>query len=149
MMSKMKMQFAGLLAASALALSAGQASAVPYTSVHVAAVSPAFASYDGAKVENVQGRRGGWRGGGGSRGGRGIGLGLGAGILGGALLGNALSAPNYHDRSYSYYPTTRYYAGPGYPAYSNSAAYCAQRFRSYDRASGTYLGYDGNRHACP
>lgn len=28
-------------------------------------------------------------------------------------------------------------------------AYCSQRFKSYDPASGTYLGYDGNRHACP
>jgi hypothetical protein len=29
----------------------------------------------------------------------------------------------------------------------NSSA-CAQRYRSYDPASGTYLGYDGNRHPC-
>ena len=28
-------------------------------------------------------------------------------------------------------------------------AYCAQRFRSYDPESGTYLGYDGQRHPCP
>jgi hypothetical protein len=28
-------------------------------------------------------------------------------------------------------------------------AYCSQRFRSYDPASGTYLGYDGQRHPCP
>jgi hypothetical protein len=28
-------------------------------------------------------------------------------------------------------------------------AYCSQRFRSYDPASGTYLGYDGLRHPCP
>jgi len=28
-------------------------------------------------------------------------------------------------------------------------AYCARRFRSYDPASGTYLGYDGLRHPCP
>lgn len=28
-------------------------------------------------------------------------------------------------------------------------AYCSQRFKSYDPASGTYLGYDGNRHPCP
>jgi hypothetical protein len=28
-------------------------------------------------------------------------------------------------------------------------AYCAQRYRSYDPASGTYLGYDGLRHPCP
>ena len=34
-------------------------------------------------------------------------------------------------------------------ANSNSVAYCEQRFRSYDPASGTYLGYDGVRHPCP
>lgn len=32
---------------------------------------------------------------------------------------------------------------------NDAAAYCAQRYRSYDPASGTYLGYDGNRHPCP
>ena len=26
---------------------------------------------------------------------------------------------------------------------------CESRFRSYDRRSGTYLGNDGSRHACP
>jgi hypothetical protein len=26
---------------------------------------------------------------------------------------------------------------------------CARRFRSYDRSSGTYLGYDGQRYRCP
>jgi hypothetical protein len=25
---------------------------------------------------------------------------------------------------------------------------CAQRYRSYDAASGTFLGYDGHRHPC-
>jgi hypothetical protein len=29
------------------------------------------------------------------------------------------------------------------------ASYCAQRYRSYDPASGTYLGFDGLRHPCP
>ena len=28
-------------------------------------------------------------------------------------------------------------------------SYCVQRYRSYDPASGTYLGYDGLRHPCP
>ena len=28
------------------------------------------------------------------------------------------------------------------------AASCAQRYRSYDPASGTFLGYDGVRHMC-
>jgi hypothetical protein len=34
-------------------------------------------------------------------------------------------------------------------ANNNAVAYCSQRFRSYDPASGTYLGYDGYRHPCP
>jgi hypothetical protein len=48
--------------------------------------------------------------------------------------------------------------GPGYgrgPAYRQGAVaaggdvgYCQQRYRSYDPASGTYLGYDGLRHPC-
>jgi BA14K-like protein len=35
------------------------------------------------------------------------------------------------------------------PVYGGNAAYCAQRYKSYDPASGTYLGYDGMRHPCP
>jgi BA14K-like protein len=27
--------------------------------------------------------------------------------------------------------------------------YCAQRYRSFDPATGTYLGFDGQRHPCP
>jgi hypothetical protein len=48
--------------------------------------------------------------------------------------------------------------GPGYGpgrgyrqgtvAAGSDPAYCQQRYRSYDRASGTYLGYDGLRHPC-
>ena len=39
---------------------------------------------------------------------------------------------------------------PVYAAPNQSAvAYCARRFKSYDPASGTYLGYDGLRHSCP
>ena len=30
-----------------------------------------------------------------------------------------------------------------------ATAYCADRFRSYDPSTGSYLGYDGNEHACP
>jgi hypothetical protein len=45
-------------------------------------------------------------------------------------------------------------AGAAAGAYASGAdqrndAYCSQRFRSYDPASGTYLGYDGQRHPCP
>ncbi|OSI24846.1 MULTISPECIES: BA14K family protein [Bradyrhizobium] len=34
-------------------------------------------------------------------------------------------------------------------ARADVSAYCAQRHKSYDPASGTYLGYDGARHPCP
>src|ERR1700759_5558089 len=30
-----------------------------------------------------------------------------------------------------------------------TVASCPRRFRSYDASSGTYLGRDGRRHACP
>jgi hypothetical protein len=34
-------------------------------------------------------------------------------------------------------------------AQASANAYCEQKYRSYDPASGTYLGYDGQRHPCP
>ena len=39
------------------------------------------------------------------------------------------------------------YGAPGYGA--SPEDYCAQRYRSYDPASGTFLGYDGLRYPCP
>ena len=36
-----------------------------------------------------------------------------------------------------------------WPSPGDEIAYCMQLFRSYDPASGTYLGYDGYRHPCP
>ena len=42
-------------------------------------------------------------------------------------------------------------SSPGYVVSSGGVAdpaYCAQRYRSYDPASGTYLGFDGLRHPC-
>jgi hypothetical protein len=63
---------------------------------------------------------------------------LAAGALGlatGAIVGGALAQQQ---------------RAPVYVAPNQSAvAYCSQRFRSYDPASGTYLGYDGLRHPCP
>jgi hypothetical protein len=60
--------------------------------------------------------------------------------------------------AYAYAPGPSYSAAPG-PSYSAAPgpstsvggddSYCRQRFRSYDPASGTYLGYDGLRHPCP
>src|SRR5215468_5617802 len=72
-----------------------------------------------------------------------------------------LWAPGYYGYYDGYYPGYAYSYEPGYvysPGYAYSQgyatggrddAYCAQRYRSYDPASGTFLGYDGIRHPCP
>jgi hypothetical protein len=60
-----------------------------------------------------------------------IGVGVAAGVLGlaaGAALANSANASSRN---------------------SDGVQYCINRFRSYDVRSGTYLGYDGRRHACP
>jgi hypothetical protein len=51
------------------------------------------------------------------------------GLAAGALIGSAAIASSH--------------------AQASADAYCEQKYRSYDPASGTYLGYDGQRHACP
>ena len=54
--------------------------------------------------------------------------------------------PYYSDTfAYDTEPTVGVTVTPG----ADDPAYCVQRFRSYDPASGTYLGYDGMRHPCP
>lgn len=44
-----------------------------------------------------------------------------------------------------------YDAAPGMAAPGDQGALsaCAARYRSYDPATGTFLGYDGQRHPCP
>lgn len=71
------------------------------------------------------------------------GWGVGAGFAAGALLGGALASRPYYGPGY--YGGYAAAPGPG----PDAVAYCSQRFKSYDPASGTYLGYDGRRHACP
>ena len=62
---------------------------------------------------------------------------VGAAVVGGAIAAAAASsAPYYGD------------AGPA-PAGGDAVAYCQSRFKSYNPATGTYLGYDGLRHPCP
>ena len=105
------------------------------------------------KAEQIQYNR--WRGGGHRggyyRGGRGVGVGAGiAGLAAGALIGGAIANSNRY-----YYDNPGYYGEPGYVygteggVAGGDEAYCIQRFKSYDPASGTYLGYDGLRHPCP
>ena len=135
--------FVAAAVAAGLALPMTTASALPAAGAKAIA---GVAVDSAARFEQVQWRRGGgWHRGG--RGwGRGAGWGVGAGILGGAILGSALAAPYYYNRPYYYYPRTTYY---GTYDGSDAVAYCSSRFRSYDPASGTYLGYDGLRHPCP
>jgi|SRR5271170_1953301 hypothetical protein len=96
-------------------------------------------------------------GGGGYRGGYGVG----AGVVAGAVIGGAIASQGYYGPGYyapGYY-APGYYDDSGYddggvavapaPAGGDAVAYCMQRFRSYDPASGSYLGNDGQRHPCP
>jgi hypothetical protein len=83
---------------------------------------------------------GGWNGGGYWR----PGYGLAAGALGGAIAAGSYYGGYGYDNGYNYgYDNGYYGSGSGY------ADSCAQRYKSYDPASGTYLGYDGSRHPCP
>ena len=137
-------------APSALAVSAGAAPIGGPLSLHDDASSA---------VQTVQWRGRGWSG-------RGWGWGgAAAGLAAGAIVGGAIAATQpwygygYAPGYYGYAPGGYYGYAPGYsndPAYSygypaggGDVAYCQQRYRSYDPASGTYLGYDGLRHPCP
>lgn len=134
-MSNLRKTSAGLLAwAAGIALLANVASATPAT--HALALKNAVPS----TVETV--RWGGWHGG--------WGWGWG-GFAAGAIIGSALTAPYYYGGYYPYAypyppPPPAYYGGA---AGGDAAAYCAQRYKSYDPATGTFLGYDGARHPCP
>lgn len=58
----------------------------------------------------------------------------------GAAASAPAAVPYYYNGSYAYAAA---------PAYDGAVAYCIQRFKSYNLASGTYLGHDGKRHPCP
>lgn len=123
-----------LIGATALSISVPAISAPMINQAAIAHAVP-------AATENVQYYRGGGYGrgygyGGGYRHGyRHHGGGNGAligGLAAGAIIGGAIAAG----------------AASNAQAQQN-ANYCAQRYRSYDPASGTYLNNDGNRYPCP
>lgn len=58
------------------------------------------------------------------------------GLAAGAIIGGALAAQAAQ-------------GGAGGGPSRAEVASCSRRFKSYDASSGTYLGYDGQRHACP
>ena len=99
-----------------------------------------------------RGGGGGWHGGHAGGGGYGNGYGgsygygaasLGLGLLGGAIIGSQYP---YYDSGYD--DGASYDVSPQ-DGGGDSMAYCVSTFRSFDPASGTYLGYDGLRHPCP
>ncbi len=96
---------------------------------------------------------GGYRGGGGYYRHHGGGAYL-PGAVAGAIVGGAIASQGYYGSS-GYYAPGYYddsYAEDGVVAVApggDDESYCVQRYRSYDPASGTYLGNDGLRHPCP
>jgi hypothetical protein len=142
-MSNHRMLAAALLCSAGIALTATSASAMP--------ANPALKNAAPGAVETVR-----WRGHGG-----GWGWGLG-GFAAGAIIGSAIASPYYYGGgyypygygaypAYDYPPPAPYYGGPAYggPVGGGDPGYCAQRYKSYDPATGTFLGYDGQRHPCP
>jgi hypothetical protein len=141
--------------------------------MHVGAVGGAQASIGDGRVGSVSGGNFTGRVGGqfAHQGGdhdRHHGYGRGVGFAGGLAAGSApgyggYGYGSYHDpyTFFGYYDPYNYddgyaYNDPGYDGYSGSVvssdadpSYCAQRYKSYDPASGTYLGVDGLRHPCP
>lgn len=68
-----------------------------------------------------------------------------AGFAAGAIIGGALASQGPY-----YYGPGPYYGPPAYAyAPGRSVAYCESRFKSYNPATGMYLGYDGQYHPCP
>lgn len=83
-------------------------------------------------------RHHGYRRGYGYRRGPGLGAAVGAGAAGlaaGAIIGGAIANSQAQAAQRA--------------ADAEAIAACSRRFRSYDAASGTYLGNDGVRYACP
>ncbi|MDP1586091.1 MAG: BA14K family protein [Bradyrhizobium sp.] len=75
--------------------------------------------------------------------------GFGTGLIIGGALG---SSYGYYGAPYGYgYYDDGYYEEPlvAIAPDGDAIEYCKRRFKSYDVRSGTYLGYDGLRHACP
>jgi hypothetical protein len=64
-----------------------------------------------------------------------------AGLAAGALIGGAIASQQYAP------PPPPYAVAPA-GSDPNWIAYCSQRYRSFDPASGTFLAYDGQRYMC-
>jgi hypothetical protein len=65
----------------------------------------------------------------------------------GAVLLRCYYYYDAYDRPDPSYDYARRYRAPVYR--DDTAEYFANRYRSWDPDTGTYLGYDGYRHPCP
>lgn len=70
-----------------------------------------------------------------------------AGVIGGLALGAVIAGAAGAPPPVAYAPPPPAYAPPPPPP-GDWYAYCASKYRSFDPATGTYLGYDGFRHPC-
>jgi hypothetical protein len=70
------------------------------------------------------------------------------GYRGTFISGSVVGAVGFYDNGYYEDGQGAVDQGPGGDG-DDSVAYCMQTYRSYDRRSGTYVGYDGLRHPCP
>lgn len=140
---------AAMLAAGVAALSAAAPNAACATPLSGA---PAIGRAAGTAVTPVWYRDGDW--------------GAGPAYASGATAGSdPAESPYYHGpynddygyydgsspRAYGYYPRPRYRYGydRDYGRRDDAVRYCASRYRSYDPATGTFVGYDGRSHPCP
>lgn len=75
------------------------------------------------------------------------------GLAAGAILGSALARPRYYE-PVTVYPAPRRVYVQEVPVYAVEPwtaewySYCADRYRTFDARSGTYMGYDGFRRFC-
>jgi hypothetical protein len=104
------------------------------------------------------GDRGGWNGY--YRGGLGVAAGAALGAAaagtyygdsnyGGAAYGSGAYASAAYDTSADYDTSGGYTLNGAYMSEADAVAYCAQRFRSYDVESRTFLAHSGQRVSCP
>ena len=68
-----------------------------------------------------------------------------AGYRGTFISGSVVGAMGFYDNGYYEGGAVPVVPDPG----GDAVGYCMQIYKSYDQRSGTYLGYDGQRHPCP
>jgi BA14K-like protein len=70
------------------------------------------------------------------------------GYRGTFISGSVVGAVGFYDNGYYEDAPVAVVQGPGGNG-GDTVAYCTQTYKSYQPRSGTYLGYDGQRHPCP